>query len=66
MSDWPSDQLEALHACHLVEGLFEQHVLDASYVTDRTELQAKATSVHEAIADLYQAIGSDANKEKGR
>jgi len=64
--DWPNDQLEALHACYMVEGMFERHVLESSFVTERPDILAKANAVHEAIADMYQAIGGVTFKERLR
>ncbi|URC15553.1 hypothetical protein DB2_51 [Octadecabacter Antarctic DB virus 2] len=58
MKDWPSDQLEALHACHMIEGMFDEHVQGASFVRDRVNLMDMANNLHEAIADMYQAIGA--------
>ncbi len=55
--DWPNGQLEALHSCHIVEGVFEAHVLAASFVCEDPDLSAQAEKVHEAIVEMYQAIG---------
>ena len=59
--EWPDDQLEALHACYMIEVMFEGHVLDASFVKDSENLSDIANKVHEAIADMYQAIGGVEN-----
>lgn len=56
--NWPNDQLEALHACHIAETMFDGHVVGASFVTDRPDLLAKVNAAHAAIADAYQAIGA--------
>lgn len=56
---WPGDQLEALHACHMLEDAFDKHVLTASFVEASPALLTKATSVHAAIAEMYQAIGRE-------
>ena len=57
--DWPNDQLEALHACHIIEGVFEDHVLGASFVKARPVLLDKVNRAHEVLADIYQAIGAE-------
>jgi len=53
----PSDQLEALHACHIAQEMFEAHVIDASFVSERPEMKAEAEKVNDALCGLYQTIG---------
>lgn len=48
--------LEALHATHIAETLFEQHVYDHPAVAQTPELRAKAAAILTALGELYQAI----------
>jgi hypothetical protein len=56
--DWPAHQLEPLHACHMVETMFEEFVTNADLVKGSAELSEKAETVATALADMYQAIGN--------
>jgi hypothetical protein len=55
---WPSDQLEALHACYIVEGMFAKHICEATFVTKNPDLLEASIKAHKAIADMYQLIGA--------
>ena len=63
MNKWPSDQLEALHTCHIIEDMFERHIIDAVFVEERPDILAKANDAHVAIGELYQAIGRLSTKK---
>lgn len=50
-------QLETLHACHMVQTMFDEFVLESVFVDSDDELKKEAQAASDLIMKLYQTIG---------